>query len=187
MIRQSMSVIVIVSKLPYEHPGTLIPRIAYRHFSSFDSLLDVGSGEGLIGEGVWKVPHIASLDIFPPKNPGRNFTLGNALYAVQIYGAKSFDVVQCGEMIEHMTKEDGLRLLPVLEEVARKFVIITTPEGFTDQDPEKFPDEPWRDNPYQKHLSGFSVEDFTERGYTCMINGVEERVPQIIAWKVVQQ
>lgn len=179
--------VIVIEKLPYEHPGTLLPKIAYRYHSSYDSLLDVGSGEGLIGEGMWKVPHIASLDIFPPRNPGRNFTLGNALYATQLYGVKSFDVVMCGEMIEHMTKEDGLRLLPVLEEVARKFVILTTPYGFTEQEPEKNPSEPWANNPYQTHLCGWFPDDFINQGYTVLLNnGVEsEAGSQIIAWKVL--
>lgn len=173
-----------VEGIPYEHPGTLLPKIAYRHFPHYDSLLDVGSGEGLIGEGVWNVQQIVSLDIFPPNRPGRKFVLGNVLDALDIFGPKSFDVIQYGETIEHLTKEDGFKSLSVLEQVATKFIILTTPKGFIDQDPEKFPDEPWRNNPYQKHLSGYEIEDFTDRGYTVLLNGITERIPQIIAWKV---
>jgi SAM-dependent methyltransferase len=39
---------------------------------------------------------------------------------------KSFDIVLCLETIEHLGKENGLKMLPDLESIARKQVIITT-------------------------------------------------------------
>ena len=40
---------------------------------------------------------------------------------------KSFDVVLCLEVIEHLEKEEGLKLLSSLEEIARRQVILTMP------------------------------------------------------------
>jgi hypothetical protein len=167
--------------VPFEHPGTLVPRLA-EPYGPFENLLDVGGGGGVVGSDVWKVKHIQILDLFPPATPGAPFTLGDGLDAVKIFGANSFDVVQCTETIEHLTKEDGKQLLGVLEEVARKFVVLTTPNGFSDQDPAKVPWEPWANNPHQKHLSGWSPEEFTEAGYEVLLNGGPVAAP-IVAYK----
>jgi hypothetical protein len=166
----------------YEHPGTLVPRLCLP-YGPFTNLLDVGGGGGIVGAGVWRVERIDVLDIFPPKTMMPNFKLGNALDVVSIYGPKSFDVVQCTEVIEHLEKSHGPALLAALETVARRVVIITTPYGFSDQDPACEPDEPWADNPYQKHLCGYMPEELAVLGYEILLHGRGTRGDQIIAWK----
>jgi len=42
---------------------------------------------------------------------------------------KSFDIVLCLETIEHLRKEEGFKLLPSLEEIARRQVLLSTPVG----------------------------------------------------------
>lgn len=186
-VQEEVKPVPTLEKIYYEHPGTLVPKIAYRYFDKYESLLDVGGGEGLLGVGVWKISRVACLDIFPPKTKPSNFTLGNALDAVSIYGSKSFDVVLCCEVIEHLPKDKGPELLQVLEQVARKIVIVTTPRGFLDQDPSKHPEAPWADNPHQKHLCGYLQDEFMDLGYNVLLNnGIEsEDGSAIIAWKLV--
>jgi len=169
----------------YEHPGTLVPKLG-EPFGPFDSLLDVGGGGGTVGLGVWRVSSIYVLDTFPPKTTPKNFRLGDALDLVKLYGAKSFDIAQCAEVIEHLPKEKGPLLLAALEAVAKRLVIITTPNGFSEQDPALSPHEPWADNPYQKHLCGYTPEEFAERGYSILLNGGPGIGAQIIAWKDVR-
>ena len=71
---------------------------------------------------------------------------------------KSFDVVLCLEVIEHLTKKDGIKLLKVSEKIAKKQVIVATPVGFQCQDE-------CHGNPYQMHLSGYSCEELVSLGF----------------------
>lgn len=71
---------------------------------------------------------------------------------------KSYDAVVLIEVIEHLTKEEGLSVLEKAETWAKHKVIITTPNGYIRQ---KALDE----NPLQEHLSGWTVKDFKDRGY----------------------
>jgi hypothetical protein len=170
----------------HEHPEAIVARIA-EPYGPFDSLLDLGSGGGIVGLNNWNIPHdqIHTLDIFPPATPWRNFTQANALDAEKIFGPKSFDVVMAAEILEHLPKEDGPKLLLVCENVARKLVIITTPNGFLEQDPALVPNEPWAKNPYQKHLCGWWAHELEDLGYNVGLNGAPGDLDghQIIAWK----
>ncbi|MCI4318998.1 MAG: class I SAM-dependent methyltransferase [Thermoplasmata archaeon] len=70
---------------------------------------------------------------------------------------RSFDAVLALDVIEHLPKEDGYRLLREMERVARRKVIVFTPNGFLPQAGD--------DNPHQEHLSGWTVSDLERQGY----------------------
>ena len=74
------------------------------------------------------------------------------------FGDKSFDIVFCSQVIEHLTKEEGERLIENLEKIAKKQVIITTTVGFFPYDPFEGKDE----NPFQTHKSRWQPEEFKE-------------------------
>lgn len=78
---------------------------------------------------------------------------------------KSVDTVFALDFIEHLEKEDGLRMLREAERVARRQIVVYTPHGFFPQtydDPEK-PDRWGMDGGYwQTHRSGWEMEDFGE-------------------------
>jgi hypothetical protein len=86
------------------------------------------------------------------------------------YQDKSFDVVLASDVIEHLRKEDGLRLVDMMERLARKKVIIFTPNGFLKQGAVD-------GNNYQIHLSGWEVEEMRALGY---------RVRGIRGWKALR-
>lgn len=73
----------------------------------------------------------------------------------------SFDAVISIGLVEHLKKKDSLLLMKKMEKIARKLVIIGTPNGF-------IPQEEYDNNPFQIHQSGFSNQDFQERGYTVL-------------------
>jgi 2-polyprenyl-3-methyl-5-hydroxy-6-metoxy-1,4-benzoquinol methylase len=80
---------------------------------------------------------------------------------------KFVDIVYCSEVIEHLNKEDGLRLIKNMEKWAKRKVIITTPNGFVEQ-------EEYHNNPYQKHLSGWDYKNFISLGYKVYgMNGLK--------------
>lgn len=174
------------------HPGELIPQLVRQQIKMEpSSILDCGGGGGTVGGDWGGGKFIAVLDVFQPTTHiPPNFTLGSGLDAVEIYGEKSFDVVMACEVIEHLEFADGPKLLAALEKVAKKIVILTTPHGFQKQDPNDpaNANEPWINNKYQLHLSGWCHTDLEKLGYTVLFNGgmnVEGEAAQLVAWKVL--
>ena len=66
---------------------------------------------------------------------------------------KSVDVLIAGDIIEHVTRKDGLNLIKILKEIPKKMIIFTTPEKFMKT-------IGYDDNKYQIHRSGYSQKDF---------------------------
>lgn len=95
------------------------------------------------------------------------------------FASKSFDVVVCCDVIEHVTKDEGYALLRDMERIARKRVIVTTPHGFVSQDGIDY-----YGNKLQDHVSGWRWWDFEDRGYRVIgFNGwrplkIEEGLPR---------
>lgn len=74
------------------------------------------------------------------------------------FGAGTVDAVVMVEVLEHLSKADGLALLDRAETWARQRVVITTPNGYV-------PQVALEGNPHQQHLSGWKVEELVARGY----------------------
>jgi SAM-dependent methyltransferase len=82
-----------------------------------------------------------------------------------LFSDKSFDCVAALDLIEHLEKADGLRLLDYMERTARKRVVVFTPNGF-------LPQGEYDNNPWQVHKSGWEVAEMRVRGYDVIgING----------------
>ncbi|HEX7956093.1 MAG TPA: methyltransferase domain-containing protein [Pyrinomonadaceae bacterium] len=83
--------------------------------------------------------------------------------AIGLLPDKSVDTVFALDFIEHLEKEDGLRMLREAERVARRQVVVYTPDGFYPQhyeDPSK-PDRWGMDGGFwQTHRSGWKTDDF---------------------------
>lgn len=71
---------------------------------------------------------------------------------------RSVDAVTLLQVVEHLTKDKASKLIEEAEKLARRRIVITTPNGFVEQ-------EAYGDNSFQEHLSGWRVKDFEERGY----------------------
>lgn len=70
----------------------------------------------------------------------------------------SFDAVLAIDVLEHLDKGQGYELLRNMENIARKIVIIFTPNGFVSQGL-------YDENDMQQHLSGWSVKELKSMGY----------------------
>lgn len=78
------------------------------------------------------------------------------------FRGKSMDGVAALDSIEHLEKASGLALLDEMERVARRRVVVLTPNGF-------LPKGELEDgNPLQAHRSGWCVSDFASRGFTVV-------------------
>lgn len=139
------------------------------------TVLDVGCGDGeimsIIGEKKWKV---TGIDIFPESLKQAKAT---GMYKELIKGdlikeceklirqKKKYDLVFCSQVIEHITKKDGQKLIELADKLAKKKIYFGTPLGFMHQ-PHVF----IKGNPHQHHKSGWELEDFRKKGYT--VHGV---------------
>lgn len=71
---------------------------------------------------------------------------------------KVFDIVLSLEVIEHMTKQEGHLFLSNLSRLAKKKLLVSTPSSF-------LPQGEYNNNVYQKHLSGWSSDEFKALGF----------------------
>jgi len=128
------------------------------------SVLDVGCGRptesNYIEKGIFKV----GLDIYEPylkereKQKTHNvLILGDARNLP--FPDKFFDVVVATEVLEHLNKSDGFKMIAEMERVAKKKIILTTPNGYlpTYAGP--------NDNPKECHLSGWSYDELKKIGF----------------------
>ncbi len=131
-----------------------------------ESVLDVGCGRA---SPVRFIRHarVVGLDGFAPAiqeaqklGTHDEYLVGDVRKLGQLFPSKSFDASVSLDVIEHLPKEDGWRLLDEMENVSRRAVIIFTPNGFVPQHS--------KDGDLQEHLSGWSVQDFQERGYKVL-------------------
>jgi SAM-dependent methyltransferase len=74
------------------------------------------------------------------------------------FRSRIVDAVTMLQVVEHLPKDAATRLIERAEKLARRKIIITTPNGFVRQDG-------YDGNSFQTHLSGWTVEDFELRGY----------------------
>ena len=131
-----------------------------------ESLLDVGCGaKSPVGHFAAEIPRRVGVDTHLPsieqsRNAGihSEYVVSNVLEIGDKFAADSFDCVTLLEVIEHLPRDAGERLLAQCERIARLKVVVSTPNGFLYQ-------APTPDNPFQEHVSGWSAEDFRSRGY----------------------
>ncbi|MBI1976478.1 MAG: class I SAM-dependent methyltransferase [Candidatus Omnitrophica bacterium] len=79
---------------------------------------------------------------------------------------KSFDLVLLLDIVEHLEKEDALKLLKAAEGIAKVAVIVETPKGYVPQNIDI-----WGcgGDVYQTHKSEWSPEEFLKRGYQVLL------------------
>ena len=77
---------------------------------------------------------------------------------------RSVDTVFALDLIEHLTRADGERLLAQCQRLARQQVVVFTPLGFMPQDYDEGDRDGWglHGARWQRHLSGWTPEDFGE-------------------------
>lgn len=75
---------------------------------------------------------------------------------------KSFDLVLVLDIVEHFEKDDALRLIRNAESLARKAVVIETPDGYL---PQNIDILGLGGDHFQTHRCGFTAEEFRGMGY----------------------
>ncbi|MBI3192856.1 MAG: class I SAM-dependent methyltransferase [Ignavibacteriae bacterium] len=127
--------------------------------------LDIGTGRGVVGAllKVYRSPeNLHGIEVFEPyvsfaKQFYSKIFVGNALEQLSFLQDKSYEMVTCFEVIEHLTKEDGKKLIKEMERVG-KTVFISTPVKYFEQ-------HEFDSNPYQRHRSLWTPKEFRQVGY----------------------
>lgn len=166
------------------HPS---PELAVRPlYENLDvrSILDVGAGRGGVFDmGYWQgriMERCHACDLYWMKELPANWNVRvgvNVEELTKFYPRKSFDMVQCMEVLEHVARP--LASIVQLCEVARKFVLIST----TDEESHKGEEqkEIEKINPGQKYIGRPSPEELMQLGFTVRL--AEQNPGQLVAWQ----
>lgn len=77
----------------------------------------------------------------------------------RLFEEGSYDVVAAIDLLEHLDEDDGSRLLDAMGRIARRRVVVLTPNGFVSQGE-------LEGNPWQVHRSGWTPAQLRARGFT---------------------
>ena len=153
--------------LPFLNPRGYI---AKQELAGYGKILDVGCGNGAGSPVAIRPRHendsCVGLDAFRPylaqalkEGPYRAILIGGVSRLP--LRDQSFEVVLALDVIEHLERNEGLRLLDEVERVATRRVVVLTPNGF-------LPQSGYDDNVLQAHRSGWTALDFEGRGYRVL-------------------
>lgn len=146
-------------------PAQILFMLALRNaLLDCDSILDVGCGvrHRLQELGV---PNTVGLEAYPPaceearrQKTHDQLVLGDARNLATRFHPRQFDACIALDIIEHLTKDDGLQLMKDMEIIAGKRVVFFTPNGFV-------PQSHHANDDLQEHLSGWEPGEMRRCGY----------------------
>lgn len=155
----------LIKKQLIEIGDSLYYRVLERELADCKTVLDVGCGSNSPLRKIKKTFWSEGIDIYRPaivesKKNGMHdsYKVADARKLRKLYEPKSFDAIVALDIIEHLKKEEGERLLSEMEEIAKKKIILLTPNGFYKHDSGNA-------NPYQIHKSGWIGEELKKWGY----------------------
>ena len=135
-----------------------------KNLTDCKTILDVGCGDNSplrLFQGNYKTVGMdgykKAIDISRRVKIHNKYIVGDIRKILTKVNPKSFDAVIALDVIEHLTKHDGYQFLTDIEKIAKKRIIIVTPNGFMVQKNNI--------NNLQEHLSGWTVRDFEKKGY----------------------
>ncbi len=170
-----LSVMHFSTFLPWTYPS-LIKKL----IPPGSSVLDVGCGDGNLmkwinTKGEYKVVGMdinsSELEIAKSRTClfrctpvyqdviTKNFTKGVSI-------KKKFDVVVCSQVVEHLKKDQAIKLIKQMEKLTYKRVVVATINGFFEFDTHI-------QGEYDRHISGWSVKEFIDLGYEVMGSGLK--------------
>lgn len=127
-------------------------------------ILDVGCGHKLLTRYLL-CKRLVGIDIFEDYL-SKNDIHGDITKLDELVPKKSFDCIFCLDVIEHLTTEDGLKLIRDMEAIARKKIIIFTPTKWSENEEGVMDPKLWSyGNKYNYHKSLWSEKQFLELGF----------------------
>ena len=138
-----------------------------RQTEGADSILDLGSGHNSHVQFLDKKMYRAGVDLFDPYiEKSKSLGIHTEYFKqdvrhIENFKDKTFDITYSCDVIEHLTTEEGLALIKEMERIAKKKVIISTPNGHRHQ-------ESYDGNHLQEHHSAWSTEQFEALGFIVL-------------------
>ena len=137
-----------------------------------NSVLDLGCGSSSPLKFLSRKSYSVGVDLFEPAiEKSRREGIHNEYILMDVrdigerFQQKSFDCVVALDLIEHLDKDEGIRLIEMMERIASKKVVLITPNGFLAQ-------KEFDGNTLMAHRSGWTVKEMRSRGYRVIgING----------------
>lgn len=150
----------------------VLEREIYRINSDRLQILDIGAGPGTVWEreSILSLANHKSIEVttFDANIFTGQLTREYSLIKKRLFGKApddlikipddSFDVVIAYDLIEHLPKHDGYKLLYQINRITRSTSIIFTPNGFVWQPPSI-------DNEFNQHVSGWRPADLKSMGW----------------------
>lgn len=139
----------------------------HRALRGCDSVLDVGCG-GRSNLNLLGARRLVGVDGWAPSveqarahRTHDEVVLGDVRELDRLFSPGQFDACVALDVIEHLSKEDGLKLAAAMERVARKSVVLLTPKGFLPQHHTEQAD-------LQVHLSGWEPAEMRALGFQVL-------------------
>ncbi len=131
------------------------------------TVLDLGCGNGYATSAI-ACKKMVGVDAWEPAKDlyHSEFILGDIRNITRLVEAKSFDVVLCLDVIEHLEQEDAHHLLKNVGKIAKERSIIFTPSVFTDNQDHTEDPKCWAfGNEFNIHKSLWTVADLEKYHY----------------------
>lgn len=146
--------------------------------SSGESLLSLCCGIGLELSGI-KTQNVTAVDIAPQyvdevrhRCPQAKTVVSDTLDFLMAQEDSSFDVISIIDGIEHMKKETGRKVIKEMKRVAKKEILLFTPQGHVEDGFLKNePHNAWGiegADHHQTHKSGWTEKELAALGFTVM-------------------
>ena len=137
--------------------------LVLRELLDCDSILDMGCGRHSMVPIVSSKIRTTGVELFKPHfdeaaRSGRHSEYIHADILKIDFPEKSFDAVVLLDVLEHLPKEEGRKLLEKMQRWARKKVVIFTPNGY-------FHQEEYDENPLMAHQSGWEAGEMKALGF----------------------
>jgi hypothetical protein len=149
-------------------PAQIVVRLALRKaLIGCSSALDIGCGSSLAMRQIG-VPNTVGIDGYEPcivearkLHTHDQLVHGDVTNLAGNFKPRQFDACVALDLIEHLTKEAGLKLMREMEQIARRRVVIFTPSGFLPQGHAEADD-------LQAHHSGWEPAEMEKYGYNVI-------------------
>lgn len=155
-----------VYKIFWRYYPFSLERLISKEIANYKTILDIGCGDGGFITRVKNIKNnyllsITGCDIYKPYLfSAKNLKTYNNLIQCDIrklpFKNDCFDTVLCIMTIEHLEKNE--KYINNFENLAKHKIIITTSKGYVYNPEEKAVI-------YQRHLSGYTIDDFKNQGY----------------------